>query len=120
MHTDSYGRTWHFQPDHDTDRMLKLSNEVAAIGYNANHSLRTGQVADHYAMYLKDGQLEPYLLKSGDGKWYMGMRYGNSGSEYISPGLDARIISMMIELHRQKCSAKESVAVYTLVDGETF
>ena len=120
MHTDRFGRKWHFTPDHNTDRMLKLSQTVAAIGYNSNHALRTGEVKDHYAMYESEGRLEPYLLKMGNDEWVMGMRYGNSGSEYISPGLDKRIISMMIDLHRTKCDAVEFQAVMVLVDGEEF
>lgn len=118
MHTDRFGRTWHFTPDHDTDRMLKISQTVAAIGYNANHALRTGNAVEQYSMYEKDGKLEPYLLKMGNGSWVMGMRFGNEGSEYISPGLDKRIIAMMIELHRTKCDAREFQAVMALVDGE--
>lgn len=118
MHTDTFGRTWIFTPGHNPDKMLQLSHDVAAIGYNANHALRTGDTMDRYREAMADQPMEPYLLKNGKDGWYMGMRYGDSGSEYISPGLDAGIIQMMIALHRRKCSAQEAMAVVMLVDGE--
>jgi hypothetical protein len=63
--------------------------------------------------------LEPYLLKSGYG-WHMGMRYGDEGSNYISPGIDDGILKLMVRLHRQRNSGgiKEMTAIWELVDGD--
>lgn len=99
MHTDIYGRPWRYIPDHDTSRMLKISNTLAKIGHDASRSLRTGAPCDFYARYQQEHTLEPYLLKMWDNHWVMGMRYGNEGHEYISPDIDRRIIEMMIEWH---------------------
>jgi hypothetical protein len=120
MHTDKFGRKWKFEPGHDADAMLKLTHKVAAVGYNAHHALQTGVYEDRYAERLKDyPDMEPYLLKSGYG-WHMGMRYGNEGSNYISPGIDNGIINLMIALHRRSNAGgiSEMQAIWELVDGD--
>lgn len=109
-HIDKFGRTWRYTPSHDANKMLKISNSLAERGYDANVALmgRAGK----YAGFTQD--LEPYLLKSGP-TWYMGMKYGDEGHEYISPCLDDRIVAMMVEAHRREaCGNKEMQAVYEL------
>lgn len=112
IHRDKFDRVWRYKPDHDTDRMLQISDAVASIGYNANYALCNGEAENMYAGF--EQPLEPYLLKMHSG-WVMGMRYGDEGWEYISPGLDSRIIEMMVELHgRLPQSRNESNAIWAL------
>lgn len=115
MHTDCYGRTWRFKPGHDTSTMLQISRDLARAGYNANAALTFGDYSDRYAKLEGGGPLEPYLLKLGD-NWYMGMRWGDEGSEYYSPGLSDSLIELMLKRHNaEACSEAEQRAIYHIL-----
>lgn len=115
MHTDIYGRQWRFKPDHDTANMLQISDSLAARGYNAARVL--SGVFGTYGQLAAEGPLEPYLLKLPGDTWCMGMRFGDEGHEYYSPGLNQNIIRAMLDYHRAECGPAE-LLIYTKLMGE--
>ncbi|MHA7685547.1 hypothetical protein [Cupriavidus sp. PET2-C1] len=46
MHTDKYGRTWRFKPDHDTDHMVQVPWDVMAKFMNADRILLQSTAAE--------------------------------------------------------------------------
>lgn len=94
MHTDKFGREWLYTPGHDADRMLRPSKTHTLAALNFERAMRGAPTVGQDYM---DG-LEPYLLKMGNA-WVFGARFGDEGHQYYSPGLDQRVIEMMLQAH---------------------
>lgn len=105
-HIDKFGREWKYTPGNNPNRMLKLTHSTASIGWP--------KLLPHH---------EPYLLRMTKG-WSMGIRYGNEGHEYLSPGLEfqeGNLIERMLahhDLYIAFCdNTKERGALIELMEG---
>lgn len=84
MHTDKYGRTWRFLPNHDPDCMVQVPWEVMARFMQADRVLLNGLNAEDWiAKDFAQHQPDCYILKLG-GHLYTGARYSDEGSDYRS------------------------------------
>lgn len=88
MHTDKYGRTWHWTPDHDTDRMVMVPWHLMAMAADAERRIMN-QNSDLDHSYYRDWSMaetppDCYILKMRSGQVCTGARYGHEGCEYLS------------------------------------
>jgi len=96
-HQDKYGRTWKFEPGHDTTMMLQISPELL----HATLQLRDFG-ADNYPLTgLRE--MDCYLLRSplAFDKWYVGARFSDEPQDYLSPYLDQLLVEYMVKSHLQ-------------------
>lgn len=103
MHTDKYGRTWRFKPNHDADCMVQVPWDVMAKFMQADRILLQGTGAETWMLQdFADGKPDGYILKLG-GKLYTDARYSDEPSDYRSSCILTKAVfdAMVWHLYRR-------------------
>lgn len=120
-HTDKFGRTWYWTPDHDTDMMVQVPWQYMAKCSDAERIISNGPTYDDNKFtYLRewgkwDVPPDCYILKGGR-TLHTGARYGHEGSHYLSSLIHHRgTLDMMLwALHLCPGSMENFIALEEL------
>ncbi|MCP3017419.1 hypothetical protein [Cupriavidus basilensis] len=85
MHTDKYGRTWRFKPNHDADCMVQVPWDVMLIFMIADRMLTHANASETDWLRREFEHTKPdcYVLKLGD-YLYTGARMSDDPPDYRS------------------------------------
>ncbi len=102
MHTDKYGRTWRFKPNHDADCMVQVPWGVMAKFMQADRILLQSTAAEDWMLaQFEEGKPDCYILKL-QGRLYTGARYSDEPSDYSSSCIISKSVldAMVWHLYR--------------------